>query len=156
MRTGTGCGKGFAVRPASDSVTVTPGRLASASASSLASIVPPRIRMRLVRAEQTMPDPAPPKRWLSIVGIGEDGVEGLSPVARGLVAGADIVFGGERHLKLAASVINGESKRWPSPFSGAVGEVLAASGRQVCVLASGDPLQYGVGSLLAAYVSPDE
>jgi precorrin-6Y C5,15-methyltransferase (decarboxylating) len=103
-----------------------------------------------------MPDRAPPRRWLSIVGIGEDGVEGLSPIARGLIAGADVVFGGERHLTLAAPLINGEAKRWPSPFSGAVGEVLAARGRQVCVLASGDPFQYGVGSVLAAHVSPDE
>jgi precorrin-6Y C5,15-methyltransferase (decarboxylating) len=103
-----------------------------------------------------MPDPAPPRRWLSIVGIGEDGVEGLSPIARNLIAGADIVLGGERHLKLAAPLINGEAKRWPSPFSGAVGEVLSCRGRQVCVLASGDPFQYGVGSVLAAHVSPDE
>jgi precorrin-6B C5,15-methyltransferase / cobalt-precorrin-6B C5,C15-methyltransferase len=103
-----------------------------------------------------MPDPAPPRRWLSIVGIGEDGIEGLSPIARALIAGADIVFGGERHLTLAAPVIAGEARRWPSPFSGAVGEVLAARGRQVCVLASGDPFQYGVGSTLAAHVSPDE
>ena len=108
------------------------------------------------RADPVMPDPAPPARWLSIVGIGEDGVEGLSPIARGLVASADIVFGGERHLKLAAPLITGEAKRWPSPFSGAVDEVLASRGRQVCVLASGDPFFYGVGSVLAAHVSPDE
>ena len=108
------------------------------------------------RAEPVMPDPAPPARWLSIVGIGEDGVEGLSPIARGLVASADIVFGGERHLKLAAPLITGEAKRWPSPFSGAVDEVLASRGRQVCVLASGDPFFYGIGSVLAAHVSPDE
>jgi precorrin-6Y C5,15-methyltransferase (decarboxylating) len=112
--------------------------------------------MRMGRAEPVMPDPAPPRRWLSIVGIGEDGVEGLSPIARNLIAGADIVLGGERHLKLAAPLINGEAKRWPSPFSGAVGEVLSCRGRQVCVLASGDPFQYGVGSVLAAHVSPDE
>jgi precorrin-6B C5,15-methyltransferase / cobalt-precorrin-6B C5,C15-methyltransferase len=112
--------------------------------------------MRLVRAEVTMPDRASPKRWLSIVGIGEDGVEGLSPVARGLVAGADIVFGGERHLALATELIRGEAKPWPSPFSRAVGEVLAERGRQVCVLASGDPFFYGVGSVLATHVKPEE
>jgi precorrin-6B C5,15-methyltransferase / cobalt-precorrin-6B C5,C15-methyltransferase len=112
--------------------------------------------MRMGRAEPVMPDPAPARRWLSIVGIGEDGVEGLSLIARGLIAGADIVFGGERHLKLAAPLINGEARRWPSPFSGAVGEVLASRGRQVCVLASGDPFFYGVGSVLAAHVPPDE
>jgi len=112
--------------------------------------------MRLVRAERTMPEPASPKRWLSIVGIGEDGVEGLSPVARGLVAGADIVFGGERHLALANQLIRGEAKPWPNPFSRAVGEVLAMRGHQVCVLASGDPFVYGVGSVLANHVRPEE
>jgi precorrin-6Y C5,15-methyltransferase (decarboxylating) len=103
-----------------------------------------------------MPEPASPKRWLSIVGIGEDGVEGLSPVARGLVASADIVFGGKRHLKLANQLIRGQAKTWPSPFSRAVGEVLAMRGRQVCVLASGDPFFYGVGSVLANHVKPEE
>ena len=113
--------------------------------------------MRLVRAERrTMPEPASPKRWLSIVGIGEDGVEGLSSVARGLVSGADVVFGGERHLALANQLIRGEAKPWPSPFSRAVGEVLAMRGHQVCVLASGDPFFYGVGSVLANHVRPEE
>jgi precorrin-6Y C5,15-methyltransferase (decarboxylating) len=103
-----------------------------------------------------MPEPASPKRWLSIVGIGEDGIGGLSPVARGLVTNADIVFGGERHLALANQLIRGEAKPWPSPFSRAVGEVLAMRGRQVCVLASGDPFFYGVGSVLANHVKPEE
>ena len=94
------------------------------------------------------------RRWLSIVGIGEDGVEGLSATARGLIAGAEIVFGGARHLALTAPLIRGEARPWPSPFS--VEQVLAARGRQVCVLASGDPFLYGVGSTLAEHVSPEE
>ena len=109
-----------------------------------------------MRADRLMPETAPPKRWLSIVGIGEDGVEGLSATARGLVSSADIVFGGERHLGLAAPLIRGSAKPWPSPFSRAVGEVLAMRGRQVCVLASGDPFLYGVGSVLANHVPPEE
>jgi precorrin-6Y C5,15-methyltransferase (decarboxylating) len=112
--------------------------------------------MRMMRAEPIMRETAPPKRWLSIVGIGEDGVEGLSPIARGLVSSADVVFGGERHLNLAAPLIRGRATPWPSPFSRAVGEVLAERGRQVCVLASGDPFFYGVGSVLANHVAPEE
>jgi precorrin-6Y C5,15-methyltransferase (decarboxylating) len=103
-----------------------------------------------------MPEPASPSRWLSIVGVGEDGVESLSATARGLIEGADIVFGGERHLRLAASLIKGEAKPWPSPFSRGIDEVLACRGRQVCVLASGDPFHYGVGSVLAGRVPPEE
>jgi precorrin-6Y C5,15-methyltransferase (decarboxylating) len=95
-------------------------------------------------------------RWLSIVGIGEDGVEGLTAVARGLVAGAEIVFGGKRHLGLAAALIRGAVRPWPSPFEHAVEEVLAQRGRQVCVLASGDPYLYGVGAVLARHVEPAE
>ncbi|HEY4403358.1 MAG TPA: precorrin-6y C5,15-methyltransferase (decarboxylating) subunit CbiE [Xanthobacteraceae bacterium] len=95
-------------------------------------------------------------RWLSIVGIGEDGIEGLTAVARGLVSGAEIVFGGKRHLGLAAALIRGAVRPWPSPFEQAVTEVLAQRGRQVCVLASGDPYLYGVGAVLALHVDPSE
>jgi precorrin-6Y C5,15-methyltransferase (decarboxylating) len=95
-------------------------------------------------------------RWLAIVGIGEDGVAGLSEAARAEVSAAEIVFGGRRHLALAASLIRGAARAWPSPFDRAVEEVLAQRGRRVCVLASGDPYCYGVGSVLARHVDPGE
>jgi precorrin-6B C5,15-methyltransferase / cobalt-precorrin-6B C5,C15-methyltransferase len=99
---------------------------------------------------------AAPRRWLSIVGIGEDGVDGLTPTARGLISGAAIVFGGKRHLALAGALIRGAARPWPSPFDRAVEEVVAQRGRDVCVLASGDPYLYGVGSLLARHVDASE
>jgi precorrin-6B C5,15-methyltransferase / cobalt-precorrin-6B C5,C15-methyltransferase len=95
-------------------------------------------------------------RWLSIVGIGEDGVDGLGANARGLIGAAEIVFGGKRHLALAASLIRGASRPWPSPFAGASDEVLRHRGRQVCVLASGDPFLYGVGATLAQKIDARE
>jgi precorrin-6B C5,15-methyltransferase / cobalt-precorrin-6B C5,C15-methyltransferase len=107
------------------------------------------------------PDPiaretAASPRWLSIVGIGEDGVEGLSVAARGLIGAAEIVFGGRRHLALAAPLIRGAARPWPSPFEGAPEEVLRHRGRQVCVLASGDPFNYGVGAVLARTIDARE
>jgi precorrin-6B C5,15-methyltransferase / cobalt-precorrin-6B C5,C15-methyltransferase len=99
---------------------------------------------------------AAPRRWLSIVGIGEDGVEGLTPTARSLVQAAEMVFGGPRHLAFAAPLIRGAARPWRSPFERAVEEVLAQRGRQVCVLASGDPFVYGVGSVLLRHVDPRE
>lgn len=96
----------------------------------------------------------PASPWLSIVGIGEDGASGLGDEAKRLIAGAEIVFGGRRHLELAASLIRGESRPWPSPFS--VEPVAALAGRQVCVLASGDPFLHGVGATLARLVPADE
>jgi precorrin-6Y C5,15-methyltransferase (decarboxylating) len=93
-------------------------------------------------------------KWLAVVGIGEDGAEGLGAQARALVSGAEVVFGGCRHLALAAPLIRGEARPWPSPFD--VAEVLALRGRPVCVLASGDPFQHGVGATLARRLDPAE
>ena len=93
---------------------------------------------------------------MAIVGIGEDGIEGLSPAARTLIGGAAVVFGGRRHLGLAGPLISGVLRPWPSPFERAVAEVTACRGRPVCVLASGDPFHYGIGPLLAAEVAPAE
>ena len=101
-------------------------------------------------------DTAASPRWLSIVGIGEDGVDGLSAAARGLISAAEIVFGGRRHLSLAASLIRGAARPWPSPFDGATREVLHHRGRQICVLASGDPFHYGVGAVLAQTIDARE
>src|SRR5690606_41083271 len=67
-------------------------------------------------------------------------------------AQAAIVFGGARHLELAAGAIRGERHVWLSPFERSVEAVLAARGRPVAVLASGDPFFYGVGVTLSRRV----
>lgn len=95
-------------------------------------------------------------RWLSIVGIGEDGVKGLGENARDAIAAAAFVFGGKRHLELAASLITGEARPWPMPFDPAMRDVVALRGRKVCVLASGDPFLFGVGATLSRHVPADE
>ncbi len=77
-------------------------------------------------------------------------------MARGLIADAEIVFGGKRHLELAAPLIRGAIRPWPSPFERAAGEVMELRGRSVCVLASGDPFLYGVGSVLARHADAGE
>jgi precorrin-6Y C5,15-methyltransferase (decarboxylating) len=87
-------------------------------------------------------------RWLSIVGIGEDGADGLSPVAQKLIASAELVVGGKRHLALAGGLIRGRTLAWPSPIGEAMPEIEKHRGHPVVVLASGDPFHYGVGDLL--------
>ena len=99
---------------------------------------------------------APTAPWLSIVGIGEDGPEGLSPVSRAALEGAEVVFGGARHIALASGLIRGEANVWPSPFAKGIAQVIACRGRKVCVLASGDPFQHGVGATLAGHVPARE
>ena len=107
-------------------------------------------------AESRARETAAPSRWLSIVGIGEDGIEGLTPVARKLIQAAEIVFGGRRHLALAAPLIRGDTRPWQNPFERSIDEILAQRGRDVCVLASGDPFVHGVGSVLLRHVDPRE
>jgi precorrin-6Y C5,15-methyltransferase (decarboxylating) len=89
---------------------------------------------------------------LTIIGIGEDGLAGLSEASRNALQGAETVFGGERHLKLAH--IEGRGRPWPVPFDASC--VLSRRGRPTAVLASGDPFWHGAGGSLAAELSPDE
>jgi precorrin-6Y C5,15-methyltransferase (decarboxylating) len=95
-------------------------------------------------------------RWLAIVGIGEDGAEGLSPAARALIANAKLVIGGKRHLALADGLPSGERMAWPSPIADSIPAILAHRGEPVAVLASGDPYCFGVGAMLSAHVPPEE
>ncbi|CAH1656028.1 Precorrin-6Y C(5,15)-methyltransferase (decarboxylating) [Hyphomicrobiales bacterium] len=109
------------------------------------------------RASSVAPSPASsPVPWLAIVGLGEDGIDGLNEAARRLIAGAGLVVGGQRHLALAGSLVKGETLAWPSPIHDAFPAILARRGTPVCVLASGDPFCYGIGSVLAQHVPAAE
>ena len=93
--------------------------------------------------------------WLSIVGIGEDGLDGLSEAARGVLAEADLVAGGRRHLALAAS-LGKPTLEWGTPFAASIPRLLAHRGRRVAALCSGDPFWYGAGSVIAEAVPAAE
>ena len=93
--------------------------------------------------------------WLTLVGIGEDGVEGLSRDARRALAQAVLVVGGRRHLALLGPVA-GETLAWASPMADSYPAILARRGAPVVVLASGDPYCYGVGAVLARQVPAAE
>jgi precorrin-6Y C5,15-methyltransferase (decarboxylating) len=92
--------------------------------------------------------------WLTIVGIGEDGFKGLGKNARRALLGASRIVGGQRQLDLLPVCIRGERLLWPSPFS--LAPVLEQRGEAVCVLASGDPMFYGVGASLARQLPSEE
>ena len=92
--------------------------------------------------------------WLTVVGIGEDGFGGLGKNARRALLGAGRIFGSPRQLALLPRCIGGERLGWGSPFS--LAPVLALRGEPVCVLASGDPMYYGVGASLARQVPAED
>ncbi|MDS1271012.1 precorrin-6y C5,15-methyltransferase (decarboxylating) subunit CbiE [Lipingzhangella sp. LS1_29] len=99
------------------------------------------------------PHPGAP---LSVVGIGAGGWDGLSPRARTEIAAAEVLFGSDRQLALLPAEVTGHRVAWPRPLLPALPELLDTYARQRrCVLASGDPMSYGIGATLARLVGPD-
>ncbi|WP_437883265.1 precorrin-6y C5,15-methyltransferase (decarboxylating) subunit CbiE [Pseudomonas sp. LRF_L74] len=93
-------------------------------------------------------------QWLTIVGIGEDGYSGMGKLARRALLDARLIVAAPRQLDLLPPCIRAPREAWPSPFS--LEPVLARRGTPVCVLASGDPMLFGVGASLARQVASDE
>jgi precorrin-6Y C5,15-methyltransferase (decarboxylating) len=94
--------------------------------------------------------------WLTVVGIGEDGWRGLNRHARQALLAADTIFGGARHLALLPPRLAGERCTWPVPFTIAPVLERRHEKQRVCVLASGDPMMFGVGSTFARELAADE
>jgi precorrin-6Y C5,15-methyltransferase (decarboxylating) len=90
--------------------------------------------------------------WLTVIGMNEDGLDGLSTPARAALARAAVVFGGPRHLELADVGARGQA--WPVPFS--IAGVMARRGEAVVILASGDPFWYGAGGSVVAHLARGE
>ncbi|MBF2018002.1 MAG: precorrin-6y C5,15-methyltransferase (decarboxylating) subunit CbiE [Rivularia sp. T60_A2020_040] len=87
-------------------------------------------------------------KWLSVVGIGEDGLPGLSQVAAKLVERADVLVGGSRHLSMLPENDTRKKIIWSSPIVISVEEIIQRRGQSVCILASGDPMCFGIGVTL--------
>jgi precorrin-6Y C5,15-methyltransferase (decarboxylating) len=93
--------------------------------------------------------------WLTIVGIGEDGMDGLSVASRTALEQAELIMGPPRHLGLLAG-ISVRMMEWPVPFADGIDRLLAYRGRRVVVLASGDPFWFGAGSSIARHLASHE
>ncbi|WP_246150673.1 precorrin-6y C5,15-methyltransferase (decarboxylating) subunit CbiE [Streptomyces qinzhouensis] len=92
------------------------------------------------------PSTAVPTAAVTVVGIGADGWDGIPGAARAELLAAEVVIGGPRQLGLLPPECAGERIPWPSPLRPAVPRLLAEhSGRRIAVLASGDPMFYGIG-----------
>jgi len=87
--------------------------------------------------------------WLSIVGLGADGIDSLSASARAAIESAELVVGSQRQLALVRELAKGETMLWPSPMVDGIARVLAQRGQRTCILGSGDPFHFGIGATLA-------
>lgn len=93
--------------------------------------------------------------WLTIIGLGEDGPEGLTGASRAALEAAEIVMGPPRHLSLLPELA-AERVSWPVPFAEGLDLLASYAGRRVVVLASGDPFWFGAGSVIARRLAPGE
>ena len=84
---------------------------------------------------------------VTVVGIGADGWPGLAPPARTALEKAAVVLGGRRHLDLLPDTVTDEREPWPTPLMPALPGLLDRFARaELVVLASGDPMFFGVGA----------
>ncbi|MFI9408847.1 precorrin-6y C5,15-methyltransferase (decarboxylating) subunit CbiE [Nocardia gamkensis] len=102
---------------------------------------------------------ATPASWtgapIAVVGIGADGWDGLGRAAREAIGDAEFLFGSARQLALVPPTVAARRMTWPSPLLPALpGLFERYSGARLCVLASGDPMFYGIGVTLARLLGP--
>ena len=93
--------------------------------------------------------------WLHIVGIGEDGMDGLVSATRAVVEAAEIIIGGERHHTLTQE-ITAERLAWPHPFDALISTIEELRGKRVVILATGDPLWFSIGARIGRAIDPQE
>lgn len=96
------------------------------------------------------------QKWLSVVGIGEDGLSRLSSIARSLFDRAEVIVGGDRHLAMLPQSDRREKLIWTSTIEDSVTEIIRRRGQSICVLASGDPMCYGIGVTLIRRIPLEE
>ena len=94
-------------------------------------------------------------RWLHIIGIGEDGIDGLTQATRAVLETAEVIIGGDRHHQLSDQ-ITAQRIAWPSPFDALIDQLQSLKGRRVAVLATGDPLWFSVGARIGRAIPADE
>ncbi|WP_170605089.1 precorrin-6y C5,15-methyltransferase (decarboxylating) subunit CbiE [Ruegeria arenilitoris] len=93
--------------------------------------------------------------WLTVLGLGEDGLDGLPRSSRQVLKRAEVIMGPPRHLALVPET-GAERIEWPVPFSDGLPVLKALKGRNTVVLASGDPFWFGAGSVIAREIDPAE
>lgn len=98
------------------------------------------------------------QKWLKVIGVGEDGLVGLSAAARSLIDHAEILVGGDRHLAMLPELPEDQRSRivWASPIEATIQQIINLRGKSVCVLASGDPLWFGIGTTLLKRIPIEE
>ena len=95
------------------------------------------------------------KKWLTIIGMGEDGIDGISATASLAISNADVIVGSSRLLGFLPKT-KAELHQWPQPFAAVLERIKPLRGRNTVILATGDPMNFGVARKLLEFISFDE
>ncbi|HAY48919.1 MAG: bifunctional cobalt-precorrin-7 (C(5))-methyltransferase/cobalt-precorrin-6B (C(15))-methyltransferase [Thalassospira sp.] len=102
-----------------------------------------------------MNEQSPLNGRITVIGIGEDGYDGLSPMARKIIENARIIFGGTRHIAMLPGSNTATQNKWITPFEANLPLIEDCLDQNPVVLASGDPMYFGVGNTLIKYFGPE-
>ncbi|EJP15924.1 precorrin-6y C5,15-methyltransferase (decarboxylating), CbiE subunit / precorrin-6Y C5,15-methyltransferase (decarboxylating), CbiT subunit multi-domain protein [Leptospira interrogans str. UT126] len=92
---------------------------------------------------------------VTVVGMSDEGCPGLSSIAANAVAKAQILAGGKRHLDFFPQ-FSGEKIVFKDDLTQTIKRIAELSlEHTICVLASGDPLFFGIGNLIRKKVGPE-
>lgn len=97
--------------------------------------------------------------WLTIIGVGADGIHDLGRTARDALGSSALLVGGERHQAMIADdqlSPGAERMTWHCGIEKTVENLSAWRGKRVSVLVTGDPMNFGAGATLARYFDADE
>jgi len=98
-----------------------------------------------------MNEQSPLNGKITVIGIGEDGYDGLSTIARQILETASVIFGGKRHIAMLPGSNIAIQNSWITPFEANMPLIEDCLDQNPVILASGDPMLFGVGNTLVNY-----
>jgi precorrin-6Y C5,15-methyltransferase (decarboxylating) len=93
--------------------------------------------------------------WLTIIGMGEDGFEALSLAAKLALEQAQVIIGTARLFEKLPALL-AQKEEWPQPFSRTISQILNHKGKATVLLATGDPMNFGVARKVFEFIAKSE
>jgi precorrin-6B C5,15-methyltransferase / cobalt-precorrin-6B C5,C15-methyltransferase len=95
------------------------------------------------------------KQWLTIIGVGDDGLGALPESSKALLNHASLIVAPDRLLK-TSDYHQAEVHFWSAGFAQILELIQERRDTPVCLIATGDPMHYGIGATLSRYFGAEE
>ncbi|MAY61299.1 MAG: cobalamin biosynthesis bifunctional protein CbiET [Rhizobiales bacterium] len=97
----------------------------------------------------------PTDPWLTLLGVGDNGLDSLTPAARALFDAARTIIAPARVLE-EIDTGNREVIPWTFGVSQTIELLLQRRGDPITILATGDPMHFGIGATMMRHIGADE